>query len=66
MSVEVVTPATIDISYDTAKRTKGRKQHLLVEALGQALAASVLVASVGEMSIMNNLGSIGLASGVFL
>lgn len=47
-SVKTATPAAIEVGYDTAKQTKGRKRHLLVDTLGLVLMVVVTAASVPE------------------
>ena len=43
-SVKTATPAAIEVGYDSAKRTKGRKRHLLVDTLGLVLMVVVTAA----------------------
>jgi putative transposase len=47
-SVKTATPAAIEVGYDSAKQTKGRKRHLLVDTLGLVLMVVVTAASVPE------------------
>lgn len=47
-SVKTATPAAIEVGYDRAKRTKGRKRHLLVDTLGLVLMVVVSAANVPE------------------
>jgi putative transposase len=47
-SVKTATPAATEVGYDTAKQTKGRKRHLLVDPLGLVLMVVVTAASVPE------------------
>lgn len=46
--VKTATPAAIEVGYDSAKQTKGRKQHLLVNTLGLVLMVVVTAANVPE------------------
>lgn len=46
--VKTATPAAIEVGYDSAKQTKGRKRHLLVDTLGLVLMVVVSAANVPE------------------
>lgn len=47
-SVKTATPAAIEVGYDAAKQTKGRKRHLLVDTLGLVVMVVVTAANVPE------------------
>ena len=47
-SVKTATPGAIDVGYDGAKQTKGRKRHLLVDTLGLVLMVVVTAANVPD------------------
>ena len=47
-SVKTATPASIEVGYDSGKKVKGRKRHLMVDTLGLVMMVVVTAAQISD------------------